>query len=229
MVHTNLGGNSHGPMVLKVFQNFPPTLVLVHGWLFPEDFGDPRSSSRIFRNRDMLLLPKFGNFPCNPPGKSPPRLKMSNKSLQRSLRASAPVPHRKLPKESKRISKKLCESKTLFSDSQGLVLTLCGGVGREPPETFAETPSNVFSNRYSLNPLPGRGDDNTIQARRMAPPSSRVRLSLKFPPRGVSSKDLQAWCKPRCWQPRQCAMMTSSRDTQCSCLPEQGFTLRGRT
>ena len=27
--------NSCGPMVLKVFLKFPPTLVLVHGWLFP--------------------------------------------------------------------------------------------------------------------------------------------------------------------------------------------------
>ena len=28
-------GNSYGPMVLKVLLKFPPTLVLVHGWLFP--------------------------------------------------------------------------------------------------------------------------------------------------------------------------------------------------
>ena len=27
-------GNSYGPMVLKVLPKFPPTLVLVHGWLF---------------------------------------------------------------------------------------------------------------------------------------------------------------------------------------------------
>ena len=35
LVHTFSWGNSYGPMVLKVFQKFPPTLVLVHGWLFP--------------------------------------------------------------------------------------------------------------------------------------------------------------------------------------------------
>ena len=28
-------GNSYGPMVLKVLLKFPPTLALVHGWLFP--------------------------------------------------------------------------------------------------------------------------------------------------------------------------------------------------
>ena len=36
LVHTFSWGNSYGPMVLKVLQKFPPTLVLVHGWLFPE-------------------------------------------------------------------------------------------------------------------------------------------------------------------------------------------------
>ena len=35
LVHTFSWGNSYGPMVLKVLQKFPPTLVLVHGWLFP--------------------------------------------------------------------------------------------------------------------------------------------------------------------------------------------------
>ena len=35
LVHTFSCGNSYGPMVLKVLQKFPPTLVLVHGWLFP--------------------------------------------------------------------------------------------------------------------------------------------------------------------------------------------------
>ena len=35
LVHTFSWGNSYGPMVLKVFLKFPPTLVLVHGWLFP--------------------------------------------------------------------------------------------------------------------------------------------------------------------------------------------------
>ena len=36
LVHTFSWGNSYGPMVLKVLRKFPPTLVLVHGWLFPE-------------------------------------------------------------------------------------------------------------------------------------------------------------------------------------------------
>ena len=33
--HTFSWGNSYGPMVLKVLLKFPPTLALVHGWLFP--------------------------------------------------------------------------------------------------------------------------------------------------------------------------------------------------
>ena len=36
LVHTFSWGNSYGPMVLKFLLKFPPTLVLVHGWLFPE-------------------------------------------------------------------------------------------------------------------------------------------------------------------------------------------------
>ena len=35
VVHTFSWGNSYGPMVLKVLLKFPPTLVLLHGWLFP--------------------------------------------------------------------------------------------------------------------------------------------------------------------------------------------------
>ena len=35
LVHTFPWGNSYGPMVLKVLLKIPPTLVLVHGWLFP--------------------------------------------------------------------------------------------------------------------------------------------------------------------------------------------------
>ena len=35
LVHTFSWGNSYGPMVLKVLLKFPPTLVLVDGWLFP--------------------------------------------------------------------------------------------------------------------------------------------------------------------------------------------------
>ena len=35
LVHTFSWGNSYGPMVLKVLLKFPPTLLLVHGWLLP--------------------------------------------------------------------------------------------------------------------------------------------------------------------------------------------------
>ena len=35
LVHIFFWGNSYGPMVLRVFLKFPPTLALVHGWLFP--------------------------------------------------------------------------------------------------------------------------------------------------------------------------------------------------
>ena len=42
LVHTFSWGNSYGPMVLKVLLKFPPTLVLVHGWLFPVLSGMPR-------------------------------------------------------------------------------------------------------------------------------------------------------------------------------------------
>ena len=38
LVHTFSWGNSYGPMVLKFLQKFPPTLVLVHGWLSPASF-----------------------------------------------------------------------------------------------------------------------------------------------------------------------------------------------
>ena len=48
LVHTFSWGNSYGPMVLKVLLKFPTTLVLVHGWLFPEhrDLFQKNSFSR---------------------------------------------------------------------------------------------------------------------------------------------------------------------------------------
>ena len=51
LVHTFSWGNSSGPMVLKVLQKFPPTLVLVHGWLFPA-FSDSEHPifSPLFKN-----------------------------------------------------------------------------------------------------------------------------------------------------------------------------------
>ena len=51
LVHTFSWGNSYGPMVLKVLQKFPPTLVLVHGWLFPGK-GTPKS----FCDKDFAEL-----------------------------------------------------------------------------------------------------------------------------------------------------------------------------
>ena len=44
LVHTFSWGNSYGPMVLKVLLEFPPTLVLVRGWLFPVPVFPCRSS-----------------------------------------------------------------------------------------------------------------------------------------------------------------------------------------
>ena len=35
LVHTFSWGDLYGPMVLKILLKFPPTLVLVHGRLFP--------------------------------------------------------------------------------------------------------------------------------------------------------------------------------------------------
>ena len=47
LVHTFSWGNSYGPMVLKVLRKFPPTLVLVHGWLFPENWYEKRKFPQI--------------------------------------------------------------------------------------------------------------------------------------------------------------------------------------
>ena len=55
LVHTFSWGNSHGPMVLKVLLKFPPTLVLVHGWLFSE-------KPTLFR----CFFPLSGRTPENP-------------------------------------------------------------------------------------------------------------------------------------------------------------------
>ena len=55
LVHTFSWGNSYGPMVLKVLPKFPPTLVLVHGWLFPV-FSKRSSDSRALpESRDTQL------------------------------------------------------------------------------------------------------------------------------------------------------------------------------
>ena len=51
LVHTFSFGNSYGPMVLKVLQKFPPTLVLVHGRLFPV----PMQIWKMFGNNPETL------------------------------------------------------------------------------------------------------------------------------------------------------------------------------
>ena len=67
LVHTSFWGNSYGPMVLKVRPKFPPTLVLVHGWLFPvhvfygrENHPVPAASGcqRIVPLRGLAILLK---------------------------------------------------------------------------------------------------------------------------------------------------------------------------
>ena len=52
LVHTFSWRNSYGPMVLKVLQKLPPTLVLVHGWLFPGVFGWGRRSETQHDKKD---------------------------------------------------------------------------------------------------------------------------------------------------------------------------------
>ena len=56
-------GHSYGPMVLKVFpKKFPPTLVLVHGWLFPEhgefaeNIGNTSAYKNLFNKRSIFAL-----------------------------------------------------------------------------------------------------------------------------------------------------------------------------
>ena len=79
LVHTFSWGNSYGPMVLKVLLKFPPTLVLVHGWLFPAGKTEQRylnlaenvpdeggSKTHPFGRgvlREVLLLPLFPPTP----------------------------------------------------------------------------------------------------------------------------------------------------------------------
>ena len=64
LVHTFSWGNSYGPMVPKVLPKFPPTLVLVHGWLFPVSLGNGRSTvSRVlFRRRELTEFSKLGKL-----------------------------------------------------------------------------------------------------------------------------------------------------------------------
>ena len=62
LVHTFSWGNSYGPMVLKVLLKFPPTLALVHGWLFPEK-NEKGKAGTGESNRETLLPPP----PFEPP------------------------------------------------------------------------------------------------------------------------------------------------------------------
>ena len=55
LVHTFSWGNSYGPTVLKVLQKFPPTLALVHGWLFPGCSGNFHNTT-IFLDKSRLVL-----------------------------------------------------------------------------------------------------------------------------------------------------------------------------
>ena len=107
MVHTNFGGNSYGPIVLKVLQKFPPTLVLVHGWLFPDSLRcAPQAHSgvakvlvqkRIFRAAtSQNLVVKFGGEICggalveNASDDFPQRGKLEN-ILPNFARSSPPI------------------------------------------------------------------------------------------------------------------------------------------
>ena len=67
LVHTFSWGNSYGPMVLKVLQKFPPTLALVHGWLFPEHNNTIREKIRRLdgQNRQSPVASDFGSRPSN--------------------------------------------------------------------------------------------------------------------------------------------------------------------
>ena len=64
LVHTFSWGNSYGPMVLKVFLKFPPTLILVHGWLFPGTAGTFRKEFRKNSGKTPeTLSERFLEFP----------------------------------------------------------------------------------------------------------------------------------------------------------------------
>ena len=49
LVHTFSWENSYGPMILKVLLKFPPTLALVHGWLFPAAEGRERRMLKLWK------------------------------------------------------------------------------------------------------------------------------------------------------------------------------------
>ena len=64
LVHTFSWGNSYGPMVLKVLQKFPPTLVLVHGWLPPADLLNIGVLGGLFPTLSLgIRLPYRGRNP----------------------------------------------------------------------------------------------------------------------------------------------------------------------
>ena len=47
LVRTFSSGDSYGPMVLKILLKSPPTLVLVHGWLFQSRLVYMQSQKKI--------------------------------------------------------------------------------------------------------------------------------------------------------------------------------------
>ena len=62
LVHTFSWGTSYGPMVLKVLLKFPPTLALVHGWLFPEEPRKPRKPRNHVLKTPAQNNPLFGRL-----------------------------------------------------------------------------------------------------------------------------------------------------------------------
>ena len=84
LVHTNSWGNSYGPMVLKVLQKFPPTLALVHGWLFPAgdeemNLSQECSDHEAMQHRFMVVR------------KPPPKKRENYFERREGSRQSAPV------------------------------------------------------------------------------------------------------------------------------------------
>ena len=81
LVHTFSWGNSYGPMVLKVLQRFPPTLVLVHRWLFPAAHPPKRNLRKIHWNKAFSQKPgDHPNFRKNALGVERPFSELSESS-----------------------------------------------------------------------------------------------------------------------------------------------------
>ena len=91
LVHTFSWGNSYGPMVLKVLLKFPPSLVLVHGWLVPavgtvfQEPIIPEPFLSVVTEFKPLLghLPLKQHYPIN----LPERLKEKGRGNQKWVRS----------------------------------------------------------------------------------------------------------------------------------------------